>query len=364
MDLLGSRTSGQLSVYQAGMPELPCNPCMFFGFLPHPPSVGFSVFPLHTQCCTPTDTPCDAEWSSRIAAPNGEDQVCLNFFHPTFLLEILCPQLSEGTWLLPPQLMASTKNTWPGATDVLAGVPPSLRVWDTMTGKGGKYTSWSKQDWMTILFSKALLPNSWKQPSVPHLTVTWDTLIQPRKLGKYSKIIISSITGNSYHWKNKLILPLGLVWRRRKKKWLLDFPQTDCLLLSKHPTCFHSVTRWPRHSWCLSHLYSPVLTATSTAWSRLKIERIIRRFPCHQTRIVRWQGEVPSNHLTPTQYLGISYCWQFPQSRLAPFVGRPACLMLSVQVFWILGTFLSLIYTHTHTHTHTHTRFQVYQRGP
>lgn len=108
-----------------------------FGFLPHPPSVDFSVFPLHTQCCTPTDTPCDAEWSSRIATPSGEDQVCLNFFHPTFLLEILRPQLSEGTWLLPPQLMASTKNTWPGATDILAGVPPSLRVWDRMTGKGG-----------------------------------------------------------------------------------------------------------------------------------------------------------------------------------------------------------------------------------
>lgn len=68
-----------------------------FGFLPHPLSVGFSVFPLHAQCCTPTDTPCDAEWPSRIAAPSGEDQVCLNFSHPTFLLEILCPQLSEGT---------------------------------------------------------------------------------------------------------------------------------------------------------------------------------------------------------------------------------------------------------------------------
>lgn len=158
MDLLGSRTSGQLSVYQAGVPELPCNPCMFFGFLPHPPSVGFSVFPLHTQCCTPTDTPCDAEWSSKIAAPNGEDQVCLNFFHPTFFLEILCPQLSEGTWLLPPQLMASTKNTWPGATDVLAGVPPSLRVWDRMTGKGGNILPEANKIAWQFCFQKPYYP--------------------------------------------------------------------------------------------------------------------------------------------------------------------------------------------------------------
>ena len=214
---------------------------------------------------------------------------------------------------------------------------------------------------MTILISKALLPNSQKRPLVLHLTGTWDTLIQTRKLGKYSKIITSSVTGRSYHWKNKLILLLGLVWRRKKKKKIiLDFPQTDRPLLSKHPMCFHSITQWPRHSWCLSHLCSLALTATSTAWSRQRIEGIIRRFPHHQTRIARWQGEVPPNHVTPThQYLDISYCWQSPQSRLVPFLWRPACLMVSVQV-WILGTFLPL----THTHTHTHTRFQVYQRGP
>lgn len=41
------------------------------------------------------------------------------------------------------------------------------------------------------------------------------------------------------------------------------------------------------------------------------------------------------------------HCW-FPKSRHAPFVGRPVCLMPSVQVSWVPRTPLSWLHTHVH----------------
>ena len=110
MGLSGPKTSGRLGLPQATLPESPCNPHRFLASLLILPLLASLVFPPHTQRCSPIDAPCSTEWSSRIAAPCGQDQACLHFFHSALLLEILCPQLSEGTWPLPLPLMAYTKN--------------------------------------------------------------------------------------------------------------------------------------------------------------------------------------------------------------------------------------------------------------
>lgn len=81
MDLLGPKTAVLLSVCQAGATEPPCNPGMCLASSLILPLLA-SLCSLSTSVLHPTDTPCDAEWSSRIAAPRDEDQGCLNFFHP------------------------------------------------------------------------------------------------------------------------------------------------------------------------------------------------------------------------------------------------------------------------------------------
>ena len=80
MDRLGPKTT-VLSVCQSGATEPPCNPGIFFASSLMLPVLA-SLRSLFTSVLHPTDTPCDAEWPSRIAAPRDEDQGCLNFFHP------------------------------------------------------------------------------------------------------------------------------------------------------------------------------------------------------------------------------------------------------------------------------------------
>ena len=96
-----------------------------------------------------------------------------------------------------------------------------------------------------------------------------DAFIQPGKLGNAVKIEHLLSLGSSYHWEKKLVLPLGLAWRKKGKTPRLPLTSRS-LLLSEDPKHFSSVIPWPRRSWYLSHLYALILTVSSAAGSRMK----------------------------------------------------------------------------------------------
>lgn len=186
------KISVQLGVHQTSLSELSVNPhrllaSLFILALPASPfPSSHPALLAHPQSSISL---CSAEWSSRVAAPRGQDQICLHFFHPT-LLEILCPELAEdGTWPLPLQMMVYTHtHTQNGLQGQLsfADVPSSLGMVEggdiSLSYSMLIFAAWAqlRHCYIHILtegnrrhdnfFSKAPLSSSWNQHSVLFMT--------------------------------------------------------------------------------------------------------------------------------------------------------------------------------------------------